>query len=142
MPRRPAADERLVVPPRSGATNERVYILDLAQFLRIQSGQIVRLAKRWGFYRYKYYRPQLGPVAWVSPYGAMRIIAYIRACQGEMYLQGYDWWGIKERNSRRPSGVQRKSLANLGAGAEAKPDERSGVKGESGIAGNPGGVYK
>jgi hypothetical protein len=93
---RPAADERLVVPESSGRTTERVFIVELAQYLHHRVGVVRRFARRHGLLRSQRLANRR-LVDWVSPYGAQRIIAYVRAIQGCAYLQGHQFHELRER---------------------------------------------
>lgn len=86
MTYRPAGDERLVVPDPGDRTTERVFLTELARYLHHRSSYLKAFAKQHGFLRSS--PTQCGRAYWVRPYGAMRIIAYIRALQGDAYLQG------------------------------------------------------
>lgn len=141
-------DERLVVAPRSGEPKERIYVSELAQYLNHRALVIRKFARQRGLL----HRVSMGAcreaVDWVTPYGASRVIAYIRALQGDKYLQGRDYHGDAERmraNDKRQrskrKAAQTFSLAFSEAGAEAEPSgagQRYPAPGESGIAETPG----
>jgi len=97
MTYRAAGDERSVVPARVGVSKERIYITELTQYLHHSAAMVRKLAKRWGLMR----RVSIGacrdPAEYVSPYGAQRIIAHIRAIQGDAYLQGREFHAHNER---------------------------------------------
>lgn len=96
MTYRPAGDERSVVPARTGVTKERVWLSELGTYLGHNRSALKKFAKRQGLLR----RASGHAVtkAWyVSPYGAQRIIAYIRAIQGDAYLHGHQHHEKAER---------------------------------------------
>jgi hypothetical protein len=92
---RPAADERLVVPEPGARSTERVFVVELAHYLHHRVGVVRRFAKRNGLLRSQRLANRR-LVHWVSPYGAMRIIAYVRAIQGDSYLQGRQFHELRE----------------------------------------------
>lgn len=86
-----------MVPPYSGWDKERIYVKELAQFLHHRTGLIKRFAKEEGLLR-KVSCGHGRPAAYyVSPYGAMRIIAWVRAMQGQVYLEGKDYHGLRAK---------------------------------------------
>ena len=110
MPRRPAADERLVVPECSGASKERIYLRDLAKFLHLGVQTLRKVAKRYGYLRFGPRGPQMHVVEYVSVYAAMRLIAWGHAIQGEIYLQGENFHRTREQgllSERRCKGRKR-----------------------------------
>ena len=140
-------DERLVVAPRSGEPKERVFVVELAQYLNHRAVVIRKFARQRGLL----HRVSIGAcreaIHWLTPYGAARVIAYIRALQGDKYLQGKDYHHLAE-SIRTSSAKQRAkktaqpfSIAFSEAGAEAQPSAeaaRQGAPGGSGIAETPG----
>ena len=98
MTRRPAQDERLLLPGRSGHTQERVYVKDLERYLDDQVRACYRFAKRQGLLKWVSWGTSgAGGLWYVTPYGAQRVIAHIRARQGEVCLQGKGYHEEKER---------------------------------------------
>lgn len=87
-----------MVPARSGATKERVYLTELAAFLEHSYPALRRFAKSHGLLK----EARLGAcrkgVSYVTPYGAQRLIAYARAIQGDWHLKGRDFHGVHERD--------------------------------------------
>lgn len=82
--------------PRSGErTEERVFVKELVQYLHHSAPVIMAFARRKGFLRYK--SAGGNQIYWVTPYGASRIIAYVRAIQGDTYLQGKDFHRLREK---------------------------------------------
>lgn len=116
MARRPALDKSSVLPLRAERTGERIYLIDLMKFLRVSCGEMRRVAKRM-----RVYHP--GAVwrepAWVTPLGAMRLIAYFRAKQEATYETG-----AGKRFYERLEALRRhrqKKLARRAAGRDAEP---------------------
>jgi hypothetical protein len=87
MTYRPAGDERTVVPQRAVVTKERIWLAELGAYLGYSRPALKKFAKRQGLLR-KASGHAVTRVWYVSPYGAQRIIAYIRAIQGDAYLHG------------------------------------------------------
>jgi hypothetical protein len=145
-----------MVPARSGKPEARVYVRELARFLSEPSGKLVKYAKKRGFL-YRTYAYGRGIVYYVSEYGAMRLIAYIRTMQGAMHHANKPYFERREylrlHKQRRMAKLkteqaalnERKllALANPGAGTEDEGcQDRPGgsqVKPEA-VVGNPGGV--
>jgi hypothetical protein len=96
MTRRPDCDERIILPVRSVEHNDRVYLPELCKYLHHNPAYIRKFAKRQGIL----YRAGRGagrqPIEYVSEWGAMRIIAHVRAIQGEIYQQGRDFHAVQE----------------------------------------------
>jgi hypothetical protein len=94
-----------VVPTRSevssAALKERVFLKDLAKYLHHRIGVLRKFGKKEGLIR----RAGLGtahdPAEYVSAYGAMRIIAYVRAIQGDNYLHGRQFHEQNEHESEQ-----------------------------------------
>ncbi len=137
-----------MVAPRSGEPKERIFVAELAQYLNHRSSVLRKFARKRGLL----HKTSLGsgrtPLDWVTPYGASRVIAYIRALQGDKYLQGRDYHRECERQRAydaekraKRKAAQTFSLAFSEAGAEAEPSgagQRLTAPGESGIAETPG----
>lgn len=141
MTRRPAHDERLLLPGRSGRTEERVYVKDLERYLDDKLCACYRFAKKQGLLKWLSWGSSgAGGLWYVTPYGAQRVIAYIRARQGAVYLEGKDFheqqaltrarnqtWNRNWRAKRAAaavqacSGGQQKGLAIPGAETDALP---------------------
>lgn len=118
MPQSAHEDERIVVPARSVPTEERIYLKELAKFLHHRTGVLRQFAKK----RALLHKVSLGiskePAEYLTPYGAMRVIAYIRALQGAEYLSGRDFHGLREqwakekaqrmaRRAKKPASTER-----------------------------------
>ena len=96
MARRPDLDERLVMKERSGERSERIHVVDLAKYLHHRSDYIKKFAKKHGYLR----RARGLGTSWrwyVTPHGARHVIMYIRAIQGEFYVNGKDFHALKEK---------------------------------------------
>jgi hypothetical protein len=119
MTHRPAGDERTVVPARAGVTKERVWLSELARYLRQRTQVLRRFAKRQGLLK-KAHGHTISDLYYVSPYGAQRIIAYIRAIQGDAYLHGKQ---PLERTERQYRARLRKQLP-IAFPSAATEDER------------------
>lgn len=91
MTYRPAGDERAVVGARAGVTKERIWINDLARYLSQSHSALRRFARKRGLMREMYVYRTGAREAYVSVYGAQRMIAYFRALQGDWYLNGQDF---------------------------------------------------
>ncbi len=107
-------DERLVVAPRSGEPRERVFVVELAQYLNHRAVVIRKFARQRGLLHKTSRGSGWDPIHWLTPYGASRAIAYIRALQGEVSLHGKDYHAEAERkraNDKRQKAKQ-KALAN------------------------------
>lgn len=123
MTYRPAADERSVVPARTGVSKERIYLKDLSRYLHHNPAVVRKFAWKWDLVRLVYCGQGPRPAEYVSPYGAQRIIAYIRAIQGDAYLHGRNFheWAEKhagKQRSWRLGAAAPKSLAIPVAGTE------------------------
>lgn len=119
---RPAVlDQRSVLNIRYRRSLERIYFKDLAKFLDCGGGRLRRWAKR-----NKLWHP--GDVRrepdWVTPLGAMRIIAHIRAWQQQVYEGGYRY---HERQDYHRA-WKKKALAKRRAGTDAEPQRRGRVE--------------
>lgn len=116
MTRRPALDKSSVLPFRAERTGERIFVRELAKFLRVHGAEMLRVAKRMRVYHPgSVYREW----AWVTPLGAMRLIAYFRAKQEATYETG-----SKKRFHERLEVLRRhrqKKLARRAAGRDAEP---------------------
>lgn len=86
-----------MVPAWPGWDKERVYVKEIAQFLRHRTGLIRKFAREAGLLRKVSLGPARPGAEYVSPYGAMRIIAWVRAQQGQVYLEGKDLHAIREK---------------------------------------------
>ncbi len=117
-----------MVAPRSGEPKERIFVSELAQYLNHRAVVLRKFARQRGLL----HRVSIGacraPVDWVTPYGASRVIAYIRALQGDKCLTGKDYHEEAARiraNDKRAKAkkktAQTFSLAISEAGAEAEP---------------------
>jgi hypothetical protein len=107
---RPAGDERAVVPMPTTRSKERIYLTELTQFLQHNPSALKKFAKREGLLR-KASLGHRGSVEYVSPYGAMRLIAYARAIQGENYLRGQQFHEFREKDKLRKRAATHKQLA-------------------------------
>lgn len=117
-------DERIVVPARSVATEERIYLKELAKFLHHRSGVLRQFAKKRALLHTVSLGSSKGAAEYLTPYGAMRVIAYIRALQGAEYQRGKDFHRIREqwaqeRARRMTKCAQNASVLNEAAGSVA-----------------------
>jgi len=94
-----------VVPTRSevssAALKERVFLADLARYLHHRIGVLRKFGKKEGLIRRASRGTAHDPAEYVSAYGAMRIIAYVRAIQGENYLHGRQFHEQNEHESEQ-----------------------------------------
>lgn len=114
MARQPAGDERSVVPrPDPKERKERVFIFELQDYLHSTRRQILGFCRKHGLlHRSRQFRN--AKVYWVTPHGAMRVIAYVRACQGQYFIEGQDYHRLKERHlqaKRRQSARMKEAKA-------------------------------
>ena len=97
--RRPAGDEKFLVPARSEVNGGRVYVQELAQFLHHSVGTVRKAAKAYGFLK----RISMGSCYphrdYVTEWAAMRLIAHFRILQGEQYENYIDFHKERERNA-------------------------------------------
>ncbi len=113
-----------MVAPRSGEPKERIFVVELAQYLNHRALVIRKFAKQRGLLHKTSRGSGWEPIHWLTPYGASRVIAYIRALQGDKYLQGRDYHGDAERmraNDKRSKLRKKLAIAFSKAGAEAEP---------------------
>jgi hypothetical protein len=139
-----------MVPARSGSPEARVWIHELAPFLSERPSRLIEYARKRGFLHRVRRMPHTKHVFYVSEYGAMRLIAYIRAWQAEQWPKGRPILEhrVREAAQKRAERAKRKArarlgIANPGAGTEDEgTEDRSAgdpVKPEA-VVGNPGGV--
>lgn len=92
--------------PRRG---DIVYLVELAQYLHHGCHLVRRWAKKQGLVRYRHRQtPVREPREYLTARGAMRVIAYFRALQGEQYLHGKDFHERRERDITGKRERQRK----------------------------------
>lgn len=84
-----------MVPENRGATGERIWTTELAKYLHCDPVTLKRFARQHGLLRSA--RTNAARHEWVTPYAAQRIIAYIRAMQGDAYMQGRQFHERRER---------------------------------------------
>lgn len=117
MARRPAGDERSVVPdlprPRRG---ERVFLIELSNYLHFDLRKLHRWAQKRDLLRFTYGMPIGTKVFWVTPLTASRLIAFARAIQGAEELAGKDFHAIREKMLAD----KRRSRARIAARLEAE----------------------
>jgi hypothetical protein len=90
MARHPASDERSVLgPPGKSVKGERFYLVEIAQFVRTQPGNLAKFLRREGLLR-RVTRGARGAVFYTSARGVALAIAHFRAIQGALYLKGQD----------------------------------------------------
>lgn len=100
MPRRPAVDEREIIPAWSGKPEARVYVHELAKFLNEPITVLTDYARKRGFLKRSPRHKRCPRVFHVSEYGAMRLIAYVRALQGERHMAGKRFFEEREADAR------------------------------------------
>lgn len=81
MARRPTPDKGSPLYVRAAPSKERIYVTDLAKHLDVRATRILRFGRKHRLLHKDCYRE---PV-WMTPLGAMRAIAYIRAWQQSTY---------------------------------------------------------
>jgi hypothetical protein len=125
MTRRPAQDERLLLPGRSGHTQERVYVKELERYLDDQVRACYRFAKRQGLLKWVSWGTSgAGGLWYVTPYGAQRVIAYIRARQGAVYLEGKDFHEAQALKRAKNLGWQKNWKARRAAAVQACSEDQ------------------
>ena len=98
MARQPAGDERSVIPrPDPKERKERVFVTELVDYLHSTQRLVLKFCRRHGLLHRSRRFPNI-KVYWVTPHGAMRVIAYVRACQGQYFIEGQDYHRLKERH--------------------------------------------
>lgn len=112
-----------MVPTRSGRPEARVYVSELAKFLGEPTGKLLRFARSRGFLHKGPHIQGYGRPNYVTEYGAMRLIAYIRAWQSEQLIYGrtiLEWRAYRAEAKRRE--YARKKLAAKQLAVVAGPD--------------------
>jgi hypothetical protein len=99
MTRRPDCDERVVLPARSVLSKERVYLYELAEYLGCDRRVLNKHARRHRMVKKERHQCPVDYVPWVSVWNAMRLVAYIRALQGQQYAAGIDYHDLKQRRA-------------------------------------------
>lgn len=121
MAYQPAADERLLLGPRSGSSrDDRIYVQDLSALLNVGGGRITVIARKMGLLHRARTRPRAMSVHWVTPYGARRLITYFRAIQGALAFDGVDHGALTEVMRTRAA-VQRARRKRIQSGVLNKP---------------------
>ncbi len=108
MAYQPAADERLLLGPRSGSPRgDMIFIPDLAEHLNVGVSKLTPFARKLGFLRRARLVPDTGTVHWVTPYAASRLIAYFRAIQGALAFDGVDHGELTEKMRAKTQRLRR-----------------------------------
>lgn len=101
MARRPSRDEPIPLGKDAGTRFTRVWVTELAKFLRVNVGDL----QKWADDRGILYRQGRGtgraPAFYVTEQTAMRAIAHFRARQGGEYLKGRKYFEHLELFRRR-----------------------------------------
>ena len=119
MAQGPVEDERLVLPERSATDRDRVFLVELVPYLHEPALAVHRLAKKLGVLRYLSFGSGYSPRAYVSAWGALRIIAIFRAQQGKLYLEGKDFHALRTRAAEVDRSRKAKRKQSRKAAAEA-----------------------
>jgi len=97
MARRPSRDEPIPLGKDAGTTKDRVFVKDLARYLRISCGAL----KKWADDRGILYRVSRGacfePIPYVTEQTAMRAIGHFRAKQGAECMKNRRFFEEKEQ---------------------------------------------
>lgn len=89
---------------------------ELAQYLGARGGILRRFAKKSGLL-HRASAHSGGDLYYVSVYGAQRVIAYVRALQGDEYLNGRDYHGLREKwRVQKAAEMARKRLKAVSPG--------------------------
>jgi hypothetical protein len=122
MARQPAFREEIVLNPCTGGPRERILIIDLCTYLCANRVGLTRIAKKLGVW----HPPEVQRGRpWTTPYGAKRLIAYMRALHQSKYERGQR--PFEEAADARA--WKAKKLAKSGAGTDAEPQLRGQLKG-------------
>lgn len=108
-----------MVPARSGSPEARVYVRELARFLGERPSKLLKFARSRGFLHKCGWMPGFPRQYYVTEYGAMRLIAYIRAWQAQQMKHGRT---IHEWRAYRAEAKKRERLAAKRAAAVEPPD--------------------
>ena len=109
-----------MVPLPAKRTNERIFIKDLCRYLHHDAHAVRKFAREENLVRKVALGTCSTPAEYVSAHGAMRIIAYIRAIQGEYYLRGKQFHEFNESEMLRKRAATHKQLAIAKTLAEAE----------------------
>lgn len=69
-------------------TEERIFVKDLAEYLHVNPRKLMQRANKQDLLRWVHVGIAPRYLAYVTPHGAMRLIAYVRAIQGAAYQTG------------------------------------------------------
>ena len=126
MARRPAGDERSVVPdldvPRRG---ERIWLRELSLYLKFPYPALRQWAKARNLLHKRWIPPGHKPIWYVTPATALRLIVFARAKQGEALMAGQDSVRERERLLRKNHRWRARKAAR--GAAERAIMERTGV---------------
>lgn len=103
-----------MVPARPGVTKERVWLAELGRYLGCDRAALRRFAKRQGLLK-RASGHAVTRVYYVTPYGAQRLIAYIRAIQGDAYLHGKQPLEDMVRRSEREAAARLRKHLDIAA---------------------------
>ena len=135
MTRQPFSDERSVLPPFDKRRNTgRIYLMELARFLRVKVLPLGRFLARRGLIYGVIVRRNGAKARWTTPRGAQVAIVHYRAKQAEMWLRGRNpfeqadlkkrrmaAWADKQERKRGAEGVAR-ALVAVGHTEQAELD--------------------
>lgn len=97
MARQPDGDERLVLPPCPGGGKERVLIRDLVPYLGWKWWEVMRFCRRNHLLHYVSCGHAGPAVPYVTKWGAMRVIVWVRTKQAAFCEKGADFWVVREK---------------------------------------------
>lgn len=124
-----------MVPARSGGPEARVWVGELAQFLNERPSRLIKYARNRGFLHRVPGTVRMRAKYYVTEYGAMRLIAYIRAWQTEQWRDGLPILEHRRRDRLAKRAAQAKlkaralfPLANPGADTEDEGTEDRKVR--------------
>jgi hypothetical protein len=95
MARQPDGDERVLLPACTATRGERVFVRELARYLEHPTQRLMKFAERKGLLHWLATGTGQHALPYVTPYGAMRLIAHARTEQGAVYCAGKDFHAIR-----------------------------------------------
>ena len=112
MPLPRSGDEAITLPERvERMPGERVFFSELQAFLGCSKPELARFARQHGLLHTAKHSSVVTRVRWVTPDGALRIIAHFRAKDGEVHMAGKGEQRQRARVQRRESYYRNKKRA-------------------------------
>lgn len=125
MARRPAGDERLVVAECSVAEwGRRVWVKELIRYLAPHPAvRIYRFLRQRRLLHRAYVGTGYPSQPWITEEAALRVIAWCRAREGDVYLQGKDWRVVMARKRARRQRVHARQMARRRLASSEERDD-------------------